>query len=45
MIDKVPDLADHADLLEAIADGDADAAARLALAHVVDFEQAIRRVL
>jgi DNA-binding GntR family transcriptional regulator len=49
VIDKVPDLAEHighhADLLEAIADGDGDTAARLALAHVVDFEQAIRRVL
>ena len=49
VIDKLPDLAhhirDHAHLLEAIADGDADLAARLALDHVTSFEQAIRRVL
>lgn len=49
VIDKLPDLADHirghAALLEAIADGDGDAAARLALGHVTGFEQAIRRVL
>ena len=49
VIDKVPDLAehirDHAELLEAIADGDGDAAARLALTHVTGFENAIRRVL
>ena len=49
VIDKVPDLAEHirhhAELLEAIADGDGDTAARLALDHVTGFEQAIRRVL
>jgi len=49
VIDKLPDLADHirdhAHLLEAIANGDAELAARLALDHVTSFEQAIRRVL
>jgi DNA-binding GntR family transcriptional regulator len=49
VIDKLPDLADHirdhAHLLEAIAHGDGDLAARLALDHVISFEQAIRRVL
>ena len=49
VIDKLPDLADHvrehAILLEAIADGDADTAASLALAHVTSFERAIRNVL
>ena len=49
VIDKLPDLADHirdhAPLLDAIADGDGEAAARLALAHVTGFEHAIRRIL
>ena len=49
VIDKLPDLAEHirghAQLLEAIADGDGDGAARLALSHVTGFEEAIRRVL
>jgi DNA-binding GntR family transcriptional regulator len=49
VIDKLPDLAEHirnhAPLLEAIADGDGDTAAQLALDHVTGFEQAIRRVL
>ena len=49
VIDKLPDLAEHvrghSTLLEAVADGDGDTAARLALEHVVSFEQAIRRVL
>jgi DNA-binding GntR family transcriptional regulator len=49
VIDKLPDLAEHirnhAPLLEAIADGDGDAAAQLALDHVTGFDQAIRRVL
>jgi DNA-binding GntR family transcriptional regulator len=49
VIDKLPELAEHirghAPLLEAIADGDGDAAAQLALDHVTGFEQAIRRVL
>ncbi|MFT4167114.1 MAG: GntR family transcriptional regulator [Microlunatus sp.] len=48
-IDKLPDLAEHirshSTLLEAVADGDGDTAAHLALEHVVSFEQAIRRVL
>jgi DNA-binding GntR family transcriptional regulator len=49
VIDKLPDLAEHvrehAALLEAIADGEADTAAALALEHVTGFERAIRRVL
>lgn len=49
VIDKLPDLADHirghAPLMEAVADGDADTAAQLALDHVTGFERAIRRVL
>lgn len=49
VIDKLPDLADHirehSPLLEAIADGDGDLAAQLALRHVTGFEEAIRRVL
>ena len=49
VIDKVPDLVehirDHAQLLEAIADGDGDSAAQLALDHVTGFDQAIRRFL
>ena len=49
VIDKLPDLAahiqGHARLLIAIADGDADTAARLALEHVTGFERVIRRVL
>jgi DNA-binding GntR family transcriptional regulator len=49
VIDKLPDLADHVrehhHLLEAIADGDGAAAARLALEHVTGFDRAIRRVL
>lgn len=49
VIDKLPDLAhhirEHAPLLEAIADGDADRAAELTLSHVTGFEDAIRRVL
>jgi len=49
VIDKLPDLADHVrehrHLLVAIADGDADTAADLTLAHVTGFERAIRRVL
>jgi DNA-binding GntR family transcriptional regulator len=49
VVDKLPDLAehirDHAQLLEAIAGGDGDASARLALGHVTGFERAIRRVL
>jgi len=49
VIDKLPDLVehirDHAPLLEAIADGDGDSAAQLALDHVAWFDQAIRRFL
>jgi len=49
VIDKLPDLAEHvrehSTLLEAIAGGEADTAATLALAHVTSFERAIRRVL
>jgi len=49
VIDKLPDLVehirDHAPLLEAIADGDGDSAAQLALDHVTRFDQAIRRFL
>jgi DNA-binding GntR family transcriptional regulator len=49
VIDKLPDLGEHirehAHLLEAIADGDGDLAARLTLDHVKSFEQAVRRVL
>jgi DNA-binding GntR family transcriptional regulator len=49
VIDKLPDLAehirDHAQLLEAVAEGDGDTAAELALGHVTGFDQAIRRVL
>jgi DNA-binding GntR family transcriptional regulator len=49
VIDKLPDLAahihGHADLLVAIADGDADTAAQLALDHVTSFERVIRDVL
>ena len=49
VIDKLPDLADHvrehSALLEAVAAGEADTAATLALAHVTNFERAIRRVL
>jgi DNA-binding GntR family transcriptional regulator len=49
IIDRLPDLAEHvrehSTLLEAIANGDADAAATLALEHVASFERAIRAVL
>lgn len=49
VIDKLPDLAEHvrehSTLLEAIADGDGDRAAQLALEHVAGFDRAIRRVL
>lgn len=49
VLEKVPSvgehIAEHVELLEAIADGDADRAGRLALEHVSSFEQAIRSVL
>nr|WP_308190401.1 GntR family transcriptional regulator [Pseudonocardia sp. TRM90224] len=48
-LDRLPGLAghigEHAELLAAIIEGDADAAARLALEHVVGFEKAIRDVM
>jgi DNA-binding GntR family transcriptional regulator len=49
VLDKVPTgkghITEHVDLLEAIADGDAERAAQLALDHVTSFEQTIRKVL
>ena len=48
-LDRLPDVSDHVRehvaLLKAIVDGDEDEAARLALAHIEHFEQAIRSVL
>lgn len=48
-LDRLPGLAghvgEHVALLEAIVDGDAEAAARLALEHVVGFERAVRQVV
>lgn len=48
-LDRLPAIAghvrEHVGLLEAIVDGDADTAARLALDHVVGFERAVRTVL
>lgn len=49
VLEKVPSvashIAEHVELLEAVADGDADRAGKLALEHVTSFEQAIRSVL
>ncbi|NUT70320.1 GntR family transcriptional regulator [Pseudarthrobacter sp. C4D7] len=49
VLEKVPSvashIAEHVELLEAVADGDADRAGKLALDHVTSFEQAIRNVL
>jgi DNA-binding GntR family transcriptional regulator len=49
VLDKVPAVAqhvsEHVELLEVIADGDAERAGKLALEHVTSFEQAIRSVL
>lgn len=48
-LDRLPDVAghivEHAALLRAIVDGDADLAAKAALEHVVGFEQAVRAVI
>ena len=48
-LDRLPDVSDHVRehvvLFKAIVDGDEDEAARLALAHIEHFEQAIRSVL
>lgn len=49
VIERLPGLSghivEHAALLQAIVDGDADRAGELALAHVTDFETEIRKVL
>lgn len=49
VLDKMPSvrghIAEHAELLNAIADGDAERAGELALHHVTSFEQTIRKVL
>ena len=49
VLDKVPSvsghIAEHVELLKAVADGDADRAAELALHHVTSFEETIRKVL
>jgi DNA-binding GntR family transcriptional regulator len=49
VLDKVPSVAghvkEHADLLRAIADGDEQAAGRMALEHVTSFEETIRQAL
>ncbi|TQM43823.1 GntR family transcriptional regulator [Pseudonocardia cypriaca] len=48
-LDRIPAIAghvgEHVALLEAIVEGDADTAGRLALEHVVGFERAVRAVL
>lgn len=48
-LDRLPDLSEHvkehATLLEAVLDGDADRAERLSRRHIVGFEQAIRSVI
>jgi DNA-binding GntR family transcriptional regulator len=38
-------IVEHVELLTAIADGDEDRAAELALHHVVSFEESVRKVL
>lgn len=47
--DRLPDVTEHVtehgELLEAVVDGDAERADRIAVAHVDHFEQAIRRVI
>ncbi|MGC9543635.1 GntR family transcriptional regulator [Streptomyces sp. UG1] len=49
VIDRLPDLAhhivEHADLLDAVADGDADRAERLTREHIAGFAREIRGVL
>ena len=49
VLDKVPSVSghitEHVDLLKAVAGGDADRAAELALHHVTSFEETIRKVL
>ena len=49
VLDKVPSVSghitEHVDLLKAVADGDAEKAAELALHHVTSFEDTIRKVL
>jgi DNA-binding GntR family transcriptional regulator len=49
VLDKVPSvtghITEHVDLLKAVADGDADKAAELALHHVTSFEETIRKIL
>lgn len=49
VLDKLPSVAghitEHVGLLEAVADGDADLAAKLALEHVSSFEKSVRQVL
>ncbi|WP_115788603.1 GntR family transcriptional regulator [Arthrobacter silvisoli] len=49
MLEKMPSvtghIAEHVDLLNAIADGDEERAAALALHHVTSFEETVRKVL
>ncbi|UVJ40470.1 GntR family transcriptional regulator [Arthrobacter sp. CJ23] len=49
MLERMPSvtghIAEHAELLTAIADGDEDRASQLALHHVASFEETIRKVL
>ncbi|XAS68292.1 GntR family transcriptional regulator [Micrococcaceae bacterium Sec5.7] len=49
MLDKIPSVSghitEHVELLNAIADGNADLAAELALHHVTSFEESVRSVL
>jgi DNA-binding GntR family transcriptional regulator len=49
VLDKVPSISghisEHVELLQAVAEGDADKAGELALHHVTSFEESIRKVL
>jgi DNA-binding GntR family transcriptional regulator len=49
VLDKVPSVSghivEHVELLTAVAGGDEDRAAELALHHVVSFEESVRKVL